>query len=444
MHVFVSVNESSHTINNSHLFLPILLKISVLKLSEHFVCCNGNHTKMPKNENGNCSVVKRFGSTSDDDPHAGDVCFTNTTIAFSIEENRRRRAELADDVSELINISKCFQRYYAGGYEAAGDASDFPMVRKSLNKKNKIPANGKSMATKPNKMSSCVTANGRGIAGKLTHTKLNNAAGAIKNNNNNAVVMQAEQLHPSDDLPPVFDPEKLNEYCIDLVEEYFKKSHTTDAASDHNIKSKTLSTECMRRPTESKAESMTQQTKIESNKYASVSARYLNKCSTNRRAEEQPTKTMRNSWISARSIAILENANRKGAEVKRHNCIVQETKNVRALGSAKKKLQTQNNRSTENFHRTHPGIDLIPSATIFPRRAIKVHNSCPADTGTSREMNGSYDSIVDMEEMSSSRSHDVDARPRSGDAVAAEPTELNNRAHNSLVINAESHGDEDK
>lgn len=378
---------------------------------------------MPKNEAGNCSIVKQFSSLSVDDRHpASDVSFTNTTIAFNIEENRRRRAELANDVTELINISKFFQQSYANGYDV-DDTSNFSLVRKSLSKKNKIPANGKSMATKSSKSSSCVAVNAGRIAGQVSHTKLNNAAGVFENNNhNNAVVTQVENSA----LPPVFDPHKLNEYCFDIVEEYFKKSKSSDA-SDRNIKSKPKSTECVQ---PSKGVPTAQQTKNESNKYASVSARYLNKC-PNRKVDEQPVKT----WISARSIAILENANRNGAEVKKHNCVAQETKNTRTLGSAKKKVQKQCNRPAESFHRVHPDIDLIPSATIFPRRAIKLRNDEHVELVTGRESNDLCDSTEDLEEIKSPQNHNVVAR-MPPEAVT-EATEPNNTEQSASVLGEE-------
>lgn len=391
---------------------------------------------MPKNEAGNCSIVKQFSSMSVDDRHpASDVSFTNTTIAFNIEENRRRRAELANDVSELINISKFFQQSYANGYDV-DETSNFSLVRKSLTKKNKIPANGKSMATKSSKSSSCVAANAGRIAGQVSHTKLNNVAGVFGINNiNNAVVTQVEQLHQNSALPPVFDPHKLNEYCFDIVEEYFKKSKSSDA-SDRNIKSKPKLAECVQQSTanEPKVGPATQQTKNESNKYASVSARYLNKC-PNRKVDEQPVKTVRNSWISARSIAILENANRNGVEVKKHNCVAQETKNARTLGSAKKKVQKQCNRPAESFRRVYPDIDLIPSATIFPRRAVKLRDDDPGELATGRELNDLCDPTDDLEEIKSPQNLNVDVQTQPEvAALAPDATELNNRVQSASEL----------
>lgn len=387
---------------------------------------------MPKNGNDNSSdVVKQFSLTNVDNPHASDVNFTNTTIAFNIEENRRRRAELAKDVSELINFSKFFQQSYTNAYDT-GDANDFPLVRKSVDRKNRMSKNAKLMPTKLSKSSSCITKYVRGIAGKVSQTKLNNAAGASVYNNNNAVVTLAEQSHQGGDLPPVFDQEKLNEYCVGIVQEYFKKSKSTDV-SVHNIKTKTKSTELVRQSgfNESKiVERVTHRTRNESNKYASVSARYLSKCS-NRKDDEQPAKTVRNSWISARSIAILENANRNGAEVKKHNCVAQETKNGRALGSAKKKVQMKRNRSLENFHRFHPSIDLIASATIFPRRNVKVRDEDAVASD-------SCDSIAGTEDANSFQDHAAGVEAQSEVADLVDPTESNIEPQNSLVIRDEN------
>lgn len=435
--------------NRTHISIIFLFLVSIQCVqavkSISFGAREGNKhigKKMPKNENGNCGIVKQISLTSIvDDPRVSDVNFTNTTIAFNIEENRRRRAELANDVSELINISKFFQQSYANGYDAGVDDGFSSVVRpKSVEKKSKIRSNSKSMEAKVKKSSSCITANARGIAGKVPHTKLNNAAGAIKMNNNNAVVTQAptEQSYQCGVLPPVFDldHEKLNEYCLDIVEEYFKKNKSTDL-SDHNIKPKIKSIECTQQNAtskESKVGPVQQQTKIESNKYASVSARYMNKC-TNRKADAQPPqKTVRNSWISARSIAILENANRNGAEVKKHNCIGQETKNARSLGLPKKKVQTQtHNRSLENFHRCHPGIELIPSASVFPRRAVKVCDDEPsAQSVTCRGLSNSYTSYtVNEEDANSARNLDVDFRQQSEITVV---TKANNENQSVAVI----------
>lgn len=324
---------------------------------------------MPNIANGDLSVMKDFDVVNGVNglPCTSDVNFINTTIAFDIEENRRRRAELANDVNELINISKFFQQSYANVYVGVdGDGHGCPTIRKTHEKKNKNP-----MATKLGKSASCITANARGRDGKVSHTKLNNAAGATKGNKPSAAVTHA--------MPPVFDfdHDKLNEYCLDIVEEYFKKNQTTDV-SDNNIQAKGKYVECVRRNATngSKVESAQRQSKIECNKYASVSARYMNK-STNRKPGKESSTSVRNSWISARSVAILENVNRTGTEVKKHNCVAQEAKNQSTLGLSRKKFATQRNRSLENFQRCHPEINLIPSATVFPRRTVKVCNDDP-------------------------------------------------------------------
>lgn len=390
---------------------------------------------MPKNGIDNCGSVKQFSATADAsalplDGNRNDVSFTNTTIAFNIEENRRRRAELANDVSELINISKYFQQSYANGYDV-GDTSSFSAAQKSLDKKTKISANGKSIVRKSNKSSSCIAANRRENAGKTAYTIVNNAPGGIEIKNV-IVGTQPAISHQSGDLPPIFDDEKLNEYCFDIVEGFFKKNKSADV-SERNIKPKAKSTECVRHSVTlngaKNESSMTQSTKHGTNKYASVSARYLNKCS-NRKADEQPTKSVRNSWISARSKAILENVNRNGIEVKKHNCVAREMKNATASRSTPKKVQTQsNNRMLDDFRRIHPGIDLISSGSIFPRRAVKV----------SGQLSDSCSSITH-----SPRNHHDDDQPQAATDVV-EPHGLNvNEIGDASALNEEMNSDDSK
>lgn len=283
------------------------------------------------------------------------VTFEETNIAFDIQENRRRRAELAKDVNDLINISKFFQQHYADDFVTGNDFA---------NKKNDRKSNAN--ASTKHKNWSCVTSK---ISGKNERHNLTKRVAVLTETD--AICQQTttadsnDLLEANTALPPVFDVDQLDEYCEYIVDDFFNAKKANNKTND-NVK---LEKHENLDHTKSKLS-------LKNSKYASVSARYLDQV-PKKPCEKLPHKslTARSRLFSAKSKSILEEVNRKGIKIKKHSCINHETEAVPNRKVIKKKLSARSNQSLENFQKSHPNIDLVPGSSLFPKRIIKISNA---------------------------------------------------------------------
>lgn len=299
-----------------------------------------------------------------------------TNFEFDIEENRRRRAELTNDVTELISISKFFLQHYSS------DSPDLPqMPRKS---KDPIIIKREKNAVNVNK------ARGK-CSGRIAQTKKSPVTNAtpthvkrkqMRINNGRAYRIRGND----DDVPPLFDKIKLHQYCEDIVDRFFHGPPANDSEESETPKEKpvrkgqfteksiqTTNTNGNNNGNSKNNDNVNRGTneivlsKPRRNKYSTVPSRYMNQTPSKPKTE---TPTNRNTspylHVSAKSREILEQVALKGTEIRRHSCLTHNREKI-TLHREHQEL----NRSQLRFRDIHPTIDLVPSNSIFPKRILK-------------------------------------------------------------------------
>lgn len=295
-----------------------------------------------------------------------------TNFEFDIEANRRRRAELANDVTELISISKFFLQHYS---------SDSPEDLPPLPRKIKDPT-----ITKREKNASNVNkARGRSVGGRIVQTNKSPVAIAtpthVKRKQTRINNGRVDRMRGNDDdVPPLFDKRRLHEYCVDIVDRFFHGPPPNDSEISESPKNPPPPT--ITKKSKSIEKSVQTTTKCNNNeiilskprknsKYASVPSRYMNETPEKSINDNLPIKNnSQYRFVSAKSLEILEEVARKGTEIKRHSCLIHKREQSVAhheYGS----IQLDGNRSQIRFHDIHPTIELIPSNKIFPKRILK-------------------------------------------------------------------------
>lgn len=308
-----------------------------------------------------------------------------TNFEFDIEANRRRRAELANDVSELINISKFFLQHYSS--DAPEDEA--PKILQN----NKVPIITKREKNEANNHKARERCNSRNVQAKKnavakatpTHVKRKQ----MRINNGTVRKLRGND----DDVPPLFDKIKLHQYCVDVVDRFFHGPPTNESEESESPKEekqavkKSQSFEKSVQTTNSGNDIGAVKTKRNS-KYASVPSRYMNQTpqrSTNQMSTERNCSPFR--LVSAKSREILEEVARKGTEIKRHSCLTHNRdKSIenRECGSPHKEV----NRSQIRFRDIHPSIELVPSNTIFPKRILKQSSDSIEPSSADKKSNG--------------------------------------------------------
>lgn len=327
--------------------------------------------------------------------------FQSTNFEFDIEANRRRRAELANDVTELINISKFFLEHYSS--DPVGDLPSLPPTTiaknptKSITKREKNEANvsklrGRLCSNAPTKK--CLVTNVTPPHVKRKQTRMNNRT------------THRTMCRNDDDVPPLFDKVKLHEYCVDIVDRFFhgpppNGSDFSESPKEKPTPKKYPSIERTEKSvqTTTNAHSAnetgivmgtgTGATKPKKNpKYALVSSRYLSpapKKFTNETLVKRNASPFR--LVSAKSQEILNEVARKGTEIKRHSCLIhKKAKSVEYRDFSASQPDVCG--SHLRFQDIHPSIELVPSNSIFPKRILKLtaessKNSSPTEKGCS-------------------------------------------------------------
>lgn len=314
----------------------------------------------------------------------------STNFEFDIEENRRRRAEIANDVTELINISKFFLEHYSS--DSMVDLPPLPSSQqnytKSLTKREKNDVNlnktrRRLCSNAPNK--NCPVANV--TTPYVKRKQMNNRTGQRSVCSSN-----------DDDVPPLFDKVKLHQYCVDIVDRFFHGPPPN--GSDFSESPKEKATIKKYTPTERIEKSVQTINTIKSNgietgtikpkknpKYASIPSRYMSQ--TNKKSmNETPVKRNISPFrlISAKSQEILNEVARKGTEIKRHSCLIH--KKSKSLEYKDYNGSQIDNCATHlRFSDIHPSIELIPSNTIFPKRILKQSESSKESSSTQKQCN---------------------------------------------------------
>lgn len=234
--------------------------------------------------------------------------FENTNFVFDIEANRRRRAELAHDVSELISISKFFQQHYAEDNKFAPIAEK--EKGKIVSKTEKNRSNASRVRERGNK-------SGRNCqASKLTVANATEVHSKHKQtpSDSDTCLLQSDI---ENNLPPLFDKMKLHEYCVDVVDRFFHGTVPAASVSKSSLQSKTSSEKI-----KSSARSESGAVKMTKNpKYASVSARYMRVTPKVINDNPKRSKTALGTLVSTNSRKILEKIALKGVEIKKHSCL---------------------------------------------------------------------------------------------------------------------------
>lgn len=299
-----------------------------------------------------------------------------TNFEFDIEANRRRRAELANDVTELISISKFFLQHYS---------SDSPEDLPPLPRKIKDP----TISKREKNASNVNKARGRSVDCRIVETKRSPVAIATPThvkrkqtriNNGRVIRMRGND----DDVPPLFDKRRLHEYCVDIVDRFFHGPPPNDSEISESPKNlpPPPPSATITKKIQSNEKSVQTTTKCNTNaiilskprknsKYASIPSRYMNKTPEKSMNDNLPVKNnSQYRLVSAKSREILEEVARKGTEIKRHSCLIHKREQSIAYhehGST----QLDGNRSQIRFRDIHPTIELVPSNTIFPKRILK-------------------------------------------------------------------------
>lgn len=280
--------------------------------------------------------------------------FQATNVVFDLEENRRRRADLAHDVNELICISKFFQQHFADDFVTRNKSRK---THKKQRQKSATTADSNSSSVTPTKWS-------------RSRSKFSNSLPDVAEVDE-IVGQTSASSTTNTEWPPIFDEDKLDDYCENVVDEFFSGNIVTgkvdEKRDNDNVK------------TEAKPKDIVtaKDTKNRRNlRYASVSARYM-RPSPKKSTEniQKGAATARAPLISAKSISILKDVARRGVEIKKHSCSVPEVQTT-PKSEARERSVSRNSQVMLQFHKAHPNIDLVPSASVFPRRVLRSETTC--------------------------------------------------------------------
>lgn len=336
--------------------------------------------------------------------------FKNMNFEFDIEANRRRRAEIANDVNELINISKFFLQQYSD--DSSGRISLNIPITKSIKKCEKNPSNGK-------KVQNQTIRNGRPACNQIKKPAVANVTPTLVKRKQKTYGMTPRGFIADayDVMPPLFDKIKLHEYCVDIVDRFFhgtpnNECETSAKPTNERRQPNTANGKGMcKKRVKTLEKSNENSIKMKKNpKYASISARYMNPIPQIMAIQSSPKTTSPKTLLSTKSRQILEKKARTGIEVKKHSCLLKEK--VDLVSKPQTKRITNNFPPMATFNQIHPNIALVPSNSMFPKRIIKeemshenksIVSTAVEDDGTDRmgtsiEHDEEIDEIVEKEQ----------------------------------------------
>lgn len=342
---------------------PYCLSNLVVKKNFEIIKNSAHHTNFDSN------IVERFKKKRKKSLEKSEMAtididaLQTTNFEFDIEANRRRRAELANDVTELISISKFFLQHYSSADDLPAMPINPLITKREKNEANVNRArgrsNGRTVQTKKSPVANATPAHV-----KRKHTRINNGRVARTRDTNN-------------DVPPLFDKIKLHEYCVDVVDRFFHGPPPNDSEISDSPKNgptttvkKTASTEkSIQITNNANGNEIVLSKPKKVSKYATIPSRYMNQTpqksinSTNKNASPY-------RLVSAKSREILEEVARKGTEIKRHSCLIHKKETTAAYRDTNQ-YYTRHNRSEMKFSDIHPDIELVPSNAFFPKRILK-------------------------------------------------------------------------
>lgn len=297
--------------------------------------------------------------------------FQNTNIEFDIEANRRRRAEIANDVNELINISKFFLQHYSE--DSSEKIPTNNPITKPITKCEKNSSNEKKVRIQTMR-------SGR-LCNQIKKASVANVTPTLVKRKQKSYGMTPRRFNVDayDDVPPLFDKIKLHEYCVEIVDQFFHGTPNNESetnakqTNERKLPNGAISKRICEKHVQTSKKPNENSVKMKKNpKYASIPARYMNQTPL-RMAIESSRKTPPNTLVSAKSREILEKRARNGVEVKRHSCLLHE----KVVSDSKKQTKRIANISPPmaTFSQIHPNIELVPSNSMFPRRVLKSEKS---------------------------------------------------------------------
>lgn len=318
-----------------------------------------------------------MGTTSKQKMNSIDVdSIQATNFEFDIEANRRRRAELSNDVTELLSISKFFLQQYGSTNPSENlqpmtkPTKDTTITKREKNEANVIKVRGRS--------SSRIAQTKEVPVANVTPTLVKRKQMRM---NNERVYKQCVN---DDDVPPLFDKIKLHQYCVDIVDRFFHGPLSNHSETTESVKYALPTSTTRRRPSTEKsmltmanasANQLLFSKPKKSTKYASVTSRYMSPSPQKTINDNSgPKHETQNRLVSAKSREILEEIERKGAEIKRHSCLINKKERDIPYRELNHSTQLDRSRSQLRFSDIHPTIELVPSNSIFPKRILKQPN----------------------------------------------------------------------
>lgn len=354
--------------------------------------------------------------------------FQNTNFEFDIEANRRRRAEIANDVNELINISKFFLQNYSE-HSPRKIPTNIP-ITKPITKCEKNSSNEKKVRIQTMR-------NGR-LCNQIKKASVANVTPTIVKRKQKSYGMTPTKYNVDeyDDMPPLFDKIKLHEYCVEIVDRFFHG--TPNNESETNGKPTTERNEPSRATAKGMGQKHVQMSKKSNGnsvrmkinpKYASISSRYMNE-SPQRMTIGSSPKTPPITLVSAKSREILEKKARTGVEVKKHSCLLHQKEDTGSKQQTKRNININSSPPMVTFSQIHPNIELVPSNSMFPKRVMRgegTHENKPVESisiedgtdqmGTSIEHDEEENEIVEKEQQDNEANAQPTLVPDKKDAI---------------------------
>lgn len=311
----------------------------------------------------------------------------STNFEFDIGANRRRRAEIANDVTELLNISKFFLQHYSS------DNAEETWT-KLTSSDLKPPQNAKNAQNNAQKQRPKQKRPATGYSKRQTVAIVTPTCDTCKQTLENSV--NGTHTHDNNKaLPPLDDQNKLHAYCVDAVEEFFERA----MSSGRSVPGKSgrhisySGDKLMQRMKQVNNQNNTVNI-LKNPRYAAISPRYLSTPQLKRTiaANEQRHRLFPpNSLVTARSRQILANIVRKGIAIKKHSCLASKddgkaaSPRLTAPQNNKKKnvviRAPSAERPSKPFSEMHPNIELVASNSIFPKRVLKQSTSSTIQNG---------------------------------------------------------------
>lgn len=354
-----------------------------------------------------------------------------TNFEFDIEANRRRRAEIASDVDELLSISKFFLQHYSSD---AADKTWSRLTNSASGRRSAKDFDGFARnAVRPRaKSSGAVSARRQPVAivtppcGTCKQTAAHGLGSC-----------QAGDVH-SAPLPPLGEHGKLHDYCVSVVDEFFQRPMTGRSVPAKGGK-QLIGEKWVQRMNQVKSQYNAAQ--VQRNpRYASTPARYLAQRAAT--ATAQRTRLFPpNSLVSQKSRQILEKIVRKGVEIKKHSCLTPDPAGPAKKAKGERIRSASAERPTRSFKQMHPNIELVASHSVFPRRVLKQSSSCSALNGTATvQVTASAELVAAAAAAGTNRETITGSREATKEKATEPPPDTGNRVDEGVVLSDELPG----